>query len=78
MSTIKYIEIDTIASESKTTPYFVSQQIDWTEEMVHEDIHIVPSESSEEDEDDDQFFEQEPSQDNREFMVNIWEGLKKT
>ena len=60
-----------IASESKTAPYFASLQIDWTEEMTHVDIHIVPSESSEENNDDDQFLEQEPSQDNRGFIVKI-------
>jgi len=39
--------------------------------MAHVDIHIVPSESFEEDKDDDQYLEQEPPQDNREFMVKI-------
>ena len=38
---------------------------------------IVPSEFSEEDKDDDRFFEQEPSQDNRELMVKVWEDLEK-
>ena len=44
-----------ITLENKISPYFASLQIDWTNEIAHVDIHIVPSESFEE---DDQFFEQ--------------------
>ena len=57
-----------LAIESKTAPYFASLQIDWTEEMVYVDIHVVSSESSKED-DDDQFFEEKPPQDNKDFIV---------
>jgi len=66
------------ALESKTALYFASLQIDWIEEMAHADIHIIPLESSVEDNEDVQFFEQEPLQDNGEFMSMIWKGLKKT
>ena len=40
-----------IASESKTTSYFASLQIDCTEKMAHADIHVIPLESSKEDDD---------------------------
>jgi len=56
-----------IAVENRTSPYYASLQIDWTLETAHADIHNVILESSEEDE-DEKFFEQEPLQDNREFM----------
>ena len=49
---VVYPERILIALDRKTVPYFASLQVDWTKEMTHADIHLVPSESSKEDDDD--------------------------
>ena len=52
-------------------------QIDWVPSMLQEHVPVASS-SNELKEEDDEFFNQQPSEDNRAFMHLIWEGIKRT
>ena len=67
-----------IVTESVSSSYQASLQIDWIPAMLEEHVVIASSSSSESKDEDDEFFEQEPPEDNKAFMALIWEGIKCT
>ena len=67
-----------IVTEFVSSSYKASLQIDWTPAMFQEHVIIASSSSSKLKDEDDEFFKQEPLEDNRAFMILIWEGIKHT
>ena len=70
-------DIVRIVHESVSSSYQTSLQIDWIPAMLQEHVVIASSSPSESKDEDDEYFNQEPLEDNREFMILIWEGIKK-
>ena len=61
-----------IQTETISSSYNASVQINWVLSMLQEYVPVASSSSNKSKEKDDEFFNQQPPEDNRAFMHLIW------